>query len=181
MNHGKTGVIMKVKPWIERKFDSELPTWMIPHILERLEGTPARVESKLKKYRSIATIRSPDGKWSIQEHAGHLADSDILSLKRFKEFAAGLNELTAADMTGRKTRETLYNQRAIDDILENLSRARKEILDLIVRQDESYFTRRALHPRLQRMMTPVDLMNFFAEHDDYHLAKMTELAAMFVV
>jgi uncharacterized damage-inducible protein DinB len=169
---------MKVKPWIERKFDLGLPSWMMPHLLERLEGTPARVENKLKKYRAIAATKPPDGKWSIQEHAGHLADADILSLRRFNEFAAGITELTPADMSGRKTKEALYNQRTIEDILENIIRARQEVIDLLLKQDDSYFTRQAMHSRLQQTMTPVDLMYFFAEHDDYHLAKMTELAAM---
>jgi uncharacterized damage-inducible protein DinB len=169
---------MQVKPWIERKFDLGLPVWMMPHLLERLDGTPARAEKKLKTFNAIATVKPPDGKWSIQEHAGHLADADILSLKRFKEFAAGLTELTPADMTGRKTKEALYNQRTIEDILENLARARQEVIDLLVNQGEAYFSRQAIHPRLQQVMTPVDLMAFFAEHDDYHLARMTELARM---
>jgi uncharacterized damage-inducible protein DinB len=172
---------MKVKPWIERKFDLGLPSWMMPHLLERLDGTPMRIENKLKKYRNILTTRPPDGKWSIQEHAGHLADADILSLKRFKEFAAGLDELTPADMSGRKTKEALYNQRTIEDILENIVRARQTVINSLLKQDDSYFTRQAMHPRLQQTMTPVDLMYFFAEHDDFHLAKMTELGAMLSV
>ena len=35
----------------------------------------------------------------------------------------------------------------------------------------------ALHPRLDQPMTVVDLAFFVAEHDDHHLAALTELLA----
>jgi uncharacterized damage-inducible protein DinB len=38
------------------------------------------------------------------------------------------------------------------------------------------FSRSALHPRLGMPMRLVDLMLFVAEHDDHHLASITELA-----
>ncbi len=34
-------------PWIERKFVFELPPAMFPNVLERLRGTPARVEERV--------------------------------------------------------------------------------------------------------------------------------------
>ena len=35
--------------------------------------------------------------------------------------------------------------------------------------------RTALHPRLEKPMTVVDLFFFVAEHDDHHLAQISEL------
>jgi uncharacterized damage-inducible protein DinB len=42
--------------------------------------------------------------------------------------------------------------------------------------DPELFSRSALHPRLGMPMRLVDLMLFVAEHDDHHLASITELA-----
>jgi hypothetical protein len=36
-----------------------------------------------------------------------------------------------------------------------------------------------VHPRLQQPMRVVDMAFFVAEHDDHHLARMTQLARMF--
>ena len=38
----------------------------------------------------------------------------------------------------------------------------------------------ALHPRLNIPMRLVDMVLFQAEHDDYHLARISELARLFV-
>ena len=32
-----------------------------------------------------------------------------------------------------------------------------------------------MHPRLERPMRLIDMMFFHAEHDDYHLARISEL------
>jgi len=37
----------------------------------------------------------------------------------------------------------------------------------------------SLHPRTKILMRIVDLCVFTAEHDDYHLARVTELKRMF--
>ena len=42
--------------------------------------------------------------------------------------------------------------------------------------DEERLGRVSRHPRLDRPMRAVDMAYFVAEHDDHHLAKMTELA-----
>jgi hypothetical protein len=39
--------------------------------------------------------------------------------------------------------------------------------------------RSAHHPRLNRPMRLVDMLYFQAEHDDYHLARITELIRRF--
>jgi hypothetical protein len=41
--------------------------------------------------------------------------------------------------------------------------------------DETAAARTAHHPRLDRPMRVMDLAVFVAEHDDHHLARITEL------
>jgi hypothetical protein len=41
--------------------------------------------------------------------------------------------------------------------------------------DAEVFARPALHPRLNVNLRLVDLLFFIAEHDDYHLTRMSEL------
>ena len=39
--------IMKRTPWFERKFDPIADNGLLPGIIERLEGTPARLKAKV--------------------------------------------------------------------------------------------------------------------------------------
>jgi hypothetical protein len=43
--------------------------------------------------------------------------------------------------------------------------------------EPAYLSRTAVHPRLGQPMRIVDMAWFVAEHDDHHLARMTELVA----
>jgi len=47
------------------------------------------------------------------------------------------------------------------------------------RVNDGALTHTALHPRLRVPMNLVDHAFFVAEHDDYHLARMTELLREF--
>ena len=44
---------------------------------------------------------------------------------------------------------------------------------------EADWSRSALHPRLQQPMRMVDLVFFTAEHDDYHVARISELIRLY--
>jgi hypothetical protein len=41
--------------------------------------------------------------------------------------------------------------------------------------DEAIVSRTALHPRLKTKIRVIDLAFFIAEHDDHHLARISEL------
>lgn len=77
---------MQQVKWIERSFTFNIPVELLSAILERLRGATARIkEIALAVTDNEATFK-PDGKWSIKEHIGHLADLEILHEKRVDEF-----------------------------------------------------------------------------------------------
>jgi hypothetical protein len=45
--------------------------------------------------------------------------------------------------------------------------------------DEEFIARSAIHPRLQIPMRVIDLAFFKAEHDDHHIARISELIRLF--
>lgn len=45
--------------------------------------------------------------------------------------------------------------------------------------DEAFIQRTALHPRFQMKIRVLDLCFFIAEHDDHHLARISELKRLF--
>ena len=94
--------------WIKRQFAFALPLGMYPNVVERVRGTPARLEDLARSLaREILTRRDGD-KRSIQEQAGHLLDLESLGMNRLDDFEAGRDPLSAADMENRKTHEGLF-------------------------------------------------------------------------
>src|SRR5215216_6124827 len=113
---------MRVR-WTDRRFNFDFPAGIYPEMIERMRGTPARLEDLFAGLSSETLTAQVDGRWSMQENAGHLLD-----LESF---------------------------------------------------DPELFQRSALHPRLNVPMRLVDMLFFQAEHDDYHLATISELKRIF--
>lgn len=162
--------------WSARRFDFGFPVEIHPELLERLRGTPARVADRLLAVPHERLISRRGPRWSMQEHAGHLADlDDSLFLPRLNEYTAKVATLRPADPSNRQTETANHNATSLDDVLAHLRRARSAIVDRIESLDVDTFGVVAFHPRLHVPMRLVDLMFFAAEHDDYHLASMSEL------
>jgi uncharacterized damage-inducible protein DinB len=165
--------------WIERRFAFDFPPEHAPEILERLRGTPARIEERVGALPAALRTR-PDGeKWSIQEHAGHLITVEQLFLGRLDDYAAGLPTLRPAEMSGQATFAAAYNAQPIAQVLGEFRGQRARFIARVESLDAALFARRAQHPRLDRSMRLVDMLYFQAEHDDYHLARITELIRRF--
>lgn len=161
--------------WTERRFNFDFPAGIYPEIIERIRGTPARLEDLLAGLPPETLVNQADGRWSMQENAGHLLDLESLVSQRIDEYLAGNEALHAADMSNRKTYEASHNEVPAASILNAFRTARHEIVARLESLDEDIFARSALHPRLQVQMRLVDMLFFQAEHDDYHLARISEL------
>lgn len=160
----------QIPVWFERKFDPAIPAEHLPYILVRLRGTPARIEEMLDgRPRDVLTAK-PSGKWSAQEHAGHLLDLEELWAARLADFETSKTELTLADLTNRRTDEAGFNSQDLPGILAKFRRARRELVERAEKLSPEIYSRTLLHPRLRQPMRLVDHLFFVAEHDDHHLA-----------
>lgn len=165
--------------WFKRQFNFDYPVDFYPDIIERLRGTPARLADRLAGLSPNVLTRRDGETWSIQENAGHLLDLDELHMGRIDDFLAGVKVLRAADTTNRKTQEAGHNSRPIADILRDFRRERMRFVARVEGLRPEDFARTAEHPRLKTPMRLVDCLTFFACHDDYHLARITELIQLF--
>jgi uncharacterized damage-inducible protein DinB len=161
--------------WFERKFEFSVPTEIYPNVLARLRGTPARLEEALRGISFAALIAKPEGKWSAQEHAGHLLDMEPLWHARVEDYVASNAQLTVADLQNRKTEEAQHNTHPLEEILRDFRAARAGLLRRVNELDPALFAQTIPHPRLRTPMRLVDHLWFVAEHDDHHLARIFEL------
>ena len=161
--------------WTERKFAFDFPDGIYPEMIERLRGVPPRMEEHVRGLAPDVLTTQHDGRWSIQENAGHLLDLESLGRQRIEEYVAGAEVLHAADMSNRKTYEANYNLAKISEIVEPFRQERMKTIRRLDELDSELFARSAIHPRLNVPMRLVDLLFFIAEHDDYHLTRIAEL------
>jgi uncharacterized damage-inducible protein DinB len=171
--------MIRKQPWFERQFSTGLRADLFPVILERLRGTPARLEERLSALPATILTRRSGNTWSPQENAGHLVDLEPLWLARAEDLLARRPEMTPADLTNRRPHEANHNAALLGTILSGFRQARAALVGRLERVDESALAYTAPHPRLRVPMNLVDHVYFVAEHDDYHLARITELLVAF--
>lgn len=161
--------------WFDRRFQLGLPLDAFPEIIERLRGTPARLEERTRSIPPQRLIQQFAGTWSIQENVGHLLDLELLWAARLDDFLHEATALRPADLSNRKTDEAGHNAQPLDMLLASFRSARMAFVTRLDGLSPSQLQRTALHPRLQQPMTVTDHCFFVAEHDDHHLARITEL------
>ena len=161
--------------WFERRFDFSFKQNIFPAIIERLNGTSIRLKIKIEQTRSELLEIKPDQKWSIKENIGHLIDLEPIWQKRLDDILGNKEYLSAADLDNKKTDFALHNNTDINDLLKQFQEIRHITLNRLYELEERDVYKAALHPRLKKPMRTMDLFLFVAEHDDYHLARITEI------
>lgn len=168
--------MIKRTRWVEREFDFGLALGVFPSVVERLRGTPARLEELTRGLaRETLTAKNVAGSWSVQEQVGHLIDLDELHEGRLEDYALHHSTLRAADMTNRKTEEAGHNDARLEDLLAAFRDARLGFVSRLEAMSEHEVAASALHPRLRKQMRVIDMAYFVAEHDDHHLASINEI------
>lgn len=161
---------MSALRWFDRKMTFGLPKEMLPFYLERLDGTAARIEQKVRGLIDSQLSLRPDEKWSIKQHIGHLAEVDQIANKRIGEMRRGLDVMSPAVFEPQD-----YNPWPVEKVIAFFRATRNSNLETYRAIPENELLKSSLHPRLKVQMTPVDLAWFDAEHDDHHLVKINEI------
>jgi hypothetical protein len=170
---------MKIYKWFERKFTFDFEADMFLPILDRVRGVPARLEEAVVGVPADVLTRRDGEAWSIQEHVGHLLDLEPLGDGRLDDFESGAPILRPADVENRKTHEADHNAADIRELLAGFRNAREAIVARFDAYEHDFIVKSARHPRLDQPMRVIDLAYFMAEHDDHHLARITQLKKLF--
>ena len=167
--------------WTDRKFEFDFPANSYTDFVKRLQSTPSRLETLVSEVTAEILIKKPDQKWSIQENVGHLLTVESLFAGRLDDYAAGAAELRPAKVDGSRTDLADYNSWHIEKVLADFRINRLAYLNRLNGFPADFFEKQAWHPRLAMPMRVCDMLFFQAEHDDYHLSKITDIKIMFSV
>ncbi len=163
---------MQKLQWFERVFTFGLPTGMLPFYIERLEGTAARIEMKVKGISEDTLSHRLDNKWSVKENIGHLAEVDKIANKRITEMISGISPMSPAVFEPKA-----YQEWPIADVVNYFHETRIKNINRYKELNPDDLGKASMHPRLKVRMTPVDLAWFDAEHDDHHLVRISEIVS----
>jgi len=151
----------------------------MPDIIERLRGTPPRISYILTDIDTRVLCNRVGDTWSIQENIGHLVSIEPLWIGRIDDILNRQSVLRDADLANEATFEANYNESDLVDIVSSFSQVRKQLVDKLESNDASSLALTSDHTRLKTPMRVVDVACFVAEHDDYHLARITYLMRLF--
>ncbi len=172
--------MIEQEKWFEKKFAFDIKPDKFPEIVERLRGTPARIEDRMKELTNEQLKTKIDNQWSIQENIGHLLDLEPLWAGRLNDLLSGnLKEMRPADLSNTITHQANHNENDLQDLLQEFRRVRFDFVHSLENLKEDEIEISLLHPRLQKQMRIIDLAYFVAEHDDHHFVMITKILDKF--
>src|ERR1044072_3163404 len=133
--------IKKVE-WFERQFTFGLPVGMLPFYLERISGTIIRLEKKVSGIPEDILSHKLDGKWSIKQNIGHLAEVDEIALKRINEMVNGISPMSPAVFEPRQD----YNAQPVSEVLKYFKTGRIENIKRYSSLSKEDLLKASLHP-----------------------------------
>lgn len=166
---------MRRTNWFDRTFPTIEDNGLLPGIIERLEGTPARLTDKISHLPGDLSNGLPDDKWSIKKEIGHLTDLEPLWYERLYQIVSNTPDMKVADLTNRKTHNAPHDAKTYKELIAEFKEERQKLVHRLRSLQEDDLSKTSKHPRLGTPMKVIDLACFVAEHDDHHLAQMTWL------
>ncbi len=166
---------MSRPPWAQRKFAFVHPQWMLADFVERLRGLLSRLDALLAAVGESEAHAAHEGKWSIAQNVGHLADVEDLWQERLEDLRQGRAVYTAALPARFQSAAGRHPNRTLPEIVGDLARRRARFVDALAHASPALQAASAFHERLQTSMRLVDCAQFVAEHDDHHLLRVRAL------
>ena len=165
---------MRRTNWFDRVFPVIEDNGLLPGIIERLEGTPARLSGKVGNLTGSGP-ELPGDKWSVKKEIGHLTDLEPLWYERLNQILDDNPNMKVADLTNRKTHESPHDAKTFTVLIAEFKKERQKLVARLRSLRDTDLDKTSLHPRLKTPMKVIDLAYFVAEHDDHHIAQITIL------
>src|SRR5215470_15411758 len=105
---------MEKAKWFDRKFSFDSTQNIFPSIIERLRGTPARLEERIRSISPAIFTTRYNNNWSIAENIGHLTDLEPLWQGRLEDIIQKKEMMRPTDLENKKTHEANHNNVAMD-------------------------------------------------------------------
>jgi uncharacterized damage-inducible protein DinB len=148
---------------------------MTSEIIEALERGPSVVIPLVRQARpDVLKRRPPSGKWSIHEHACHLAEVHALFVSRLDLMLSRENPAIRSYDPGRDDPDDRLLRLDLDEALDRFARERRQLVDRLRRLAPPDWTRTALHDEYNSYSV-FTMFRHAALHDFFHAYRIEEL------
>ena len=114
------------------------------------------------------------GRWSVRQIVGHLADSEIVGVDRFRRVIAEENPTLMAFDEKAWAEKLDYSRRRFSQMVETFRRIRGENFELLNGLTEETFQRPGTHSERGRI-TLLDLLRIYTEHAENHARQIRDV------
>ena len=144
-------------------------------LLKALNETPRLLKELISEIDpELYKTKIIKGKWSIQEHATHIAVGDIYGFqKRLKDFKQKETP-TFEPLSGDNFPEKFFMELDLFKSVEDFFRIREVTIKLARSLDENAWNKEAIHPEYKKY-TPYSMLRHLLMHDHSHLYKIEDM------
>jgi uncharacterized damage-inducible protein DinB len=165
--------------WSKRRFTFGQPQWMLADFIERLRGVTPRITALVTGISDDVAHRRYEGKWSIAQNVGHLADVEDLWQERLEDLRRRRDVYTPADPARSQKAAERHQGTPLVEIIRELETKRGQLVAAMIAAPRELQLASVFHERLQCPMRLIDCAQFYAEHDDHHLLRVRTLLGIF--
>ena len=144
-------------------------------IIEALDRAPSIVVPLVRQASpAIVKRRPPSGKWSIHEHACHLADVHALFVQRLDVMLAEDAPIIRSYDPGRDDPDDKLLQEELEDALERFTSDRARLVERLRRLTPAEWARTARHDEYNSYSV-FTMFRHLTLHDFHHAYRIEEL------
>lgn len=162
-------------PWNQRELQFGRSLDELPVLIERIQGTHARLAALLRDQPLERVHLRVEGRWSVIEHAAHLIALQDRFEPRAEDFERQRERLCEIRLDGQDAELRRHRVRRLGDVLEEFKLKRQAFTQRVDSFAHNVLEHVAIHPCKARPMRAVDMLHWIAEHDDHHLATIRHL------
>ncbi len=143
--------------------------------LDILAAAPDLLEELIAEVpKTMLNMRRIDGKWSIHEHACHLAEAQRMIIGRFKRFKSEKKPTFAPYLPGTTVPDDNLAKMNLQEQLADYRANRKVLIDLLQSYTSEDWTNEGSHPEYSRI-NPLIWVRHVMMHDHFHMYRIEEL------
>ena len=143
--------------------------------LEILAAAPDLLEELLSEIPAeLLKERRIKGKWSIHEHACHLAEAQRMIIGRFKRFKQEKKPTFVPYLPGTTVPDDNLVKMDLQEQLSDFRANRKVMVDILENYTEEEWHNEGLHPEY-KSINPLLWLRHVLMHDHFHMYRIEEL------
>ena len=147
----------------------------IEPLLKALKETPRLLKELIEEIDpELYKSKIIEGKWSIQEHATHIAVGDLYGFqKRLKDFKQKETPVFEP-LSGDSFPDNFFMELDLFKTIEDFFCIRQSTIELAHSLDENTWSKEAIHPEYNKY-TPYIMLRHLLMHDHSHLYKIEDM------